>query len=50
MIGNIFWVLVYISILIAIVFGWDVMKLMWVDIFDWVGELGEIILERLNSE
>ena len=41
--------LILISIIIALVFGWEFMTQMWLDGFDWINRLGEAVIERVEK-
>ncbi len=46
--GIIGWAII-ISIIIAIVFGWDFMLDMWNDIFNYIRELAGLILDNMRG-
>jgi hypothetical protein len=41
--------IILISIIIAIVFGWEFMMDMWTEIFDYVREFAGVILDRAKE-
>ena len=41
--------LIIISIIIAIVFGWDFMMDMWSDIFNYIRELAGLLLDNMRG-
>ena len=41
--------IILISIIIAIVFGWEFMTDMWLEIFDYVREFAGVILEKAKE-
>ena len=43
------WIII-ISIIIALVFGWQFMMDMWTDIFDYIREFSGIILDRAKDD
>lgn len=43
------WIII-ISIIIALVFGWDFMVDMWSDIFNYIGELAGLLLDNMRGE
>lgn len=42
------WIII-ISIIIAIVFGWEFMMNMWSDIFNYIGEMANILLDNMRG-
>ena len=42
------WIII-ISLIIAIVFGWDFMMNMWSDIFNYIGELAGLLLDNIRG-
>lgn len=41
--------IILISIIIAVVFGWEFMMDMWTEIFDYIREFAGVILERAKE-
>ena len=46
--GIIGWAII-ISIIIALVFGWDFMMSMWSDIFNYIRELAGVVLDNMKG-
>ena len=42
--------LIFISIIIAIVFGWEFMMQMWSDIFNYIREFAGLMLDNMGRE
>ena len=42
-------IIIVISMIIALVFGWDFMVELWLDFFNFLGELADKILDRPES-
>jgi hypothetical protein len=42
--------IILISIIIALVFGWDFMMDMWSDIFNYIREFAGLLLDKMGRE
>ena len=45
---GIIWAFILISLLIWFVFGWDYMVSIWGNVFEWIGQMGEAMIERTH--